>query len=112
MNTPPGESHRGIAMEDFEARGDDEGVVWVSGELDMPNADSVVDVGTAAASLDGRITLDLSRLSFIDSSGIRAILRLADEAEEVVLRDPAPGVRKVLDLSGIVDRRGIRLATR
>ena len=100
----------GTATTDFEARADADSVVWLSGELDMLKADAVVDVAAAAAR-ERQVTLDLSRLSFIDSSGIRAILRVADETDEVVLRGPTPAVRKVLDLSGIVGRRGIRLST-
>jgi anti-anti-sigma factor len=101
---------RGEIATDFDAQPDVDGVVWLSGELDILSAEALVDIGTAAG-IDGRVTLDLSQLSFIDSSGIRAILRLADEADEVALRDPLPGVRKVLDISGIVGRRGIMLVT-
>jgi anti-anti-sigma factor len=99
-----------VTTTDFEAQADPDGVVWLSGELDMLEADALVHIGTAARA-GGRVTLDLSGLSFIDSSGIRAILRLAEEAEQVLLRDPLPAVRKVLDLSGIVGRRGITLVT-
>jgi anti-anti-sigma factor len=56
------------------------------------------------------LTLDLIELMFIDSSGIRAILALAECAKgSLVLRHPSDAVRKIIDLTGIVGRNGIVL---
>jgi anti-anti-sigma factor len=95
---------------DFQLRTDPEGVVWLSGELDMSNTDSFLQ--QTMGSLDGQPTavLDLSALQFVDSTAIRAFLRLAsDRAEGVVLRDPRPNVRRVLEVAGIDESMGIRI---
>ena len=93
----------------FEARIDADGVVHLSGELDM----AVVDEFTRAlATLDGqRLVLDLSGLTFLDSMGIRAILRsaTADGQEGVLLRNPRPNVRRVLSVAGVNEAMGVRI---
>jgi anti-anti-sigma factor len=81
----------------------------LAGELDMANADWFLE--QTMGDLDGQLTavLDLSALTFLDSLGIRAILRLAKvRTEGVVLRNPQPNVRKVLNLAGI-DAMGVRM---
>ncbi len=92
---------------DFEMRPDSEGVMWLSGELDMANADSFLE--RTMGHLDGQPTavLDLSALTFVDSSGIRAILRMV-RTEGVVVRNPQPNVRNVLEIAG-VDALGVRI---
>jgi len=53
--------------------------------------------------------IEIRRETFLDSVGIRAILRLAKvRTEGVVLRNPQPNVRKVLDIAGI-DAMGVRI---
>jgi anti-anti-sigma factor len=92
-----------------ETRVDPRGVVWLSGELDMASADSFVQ---SLASQPGRWqpVLDLSELSFLDSTGIRAILQLARTCQQVVvLRHPRPNVRRVLDVAGVTESMGVRI---
>jgi len=57
--------------------------------------------------------IDLSRLRFMDSTGVNAIVRLAEGrgGHGVVLRDPRRNVAKLLDLVGIGGRAGIRVVT-
>ena len=98
-------------MNDFDARADAEGVLWISGEIDM--AVSKRFEAAAAETLDGQreFVIDLSRASFLDSTGIRAILHTAQSTDKgVCLRNPAPNVRKVLEVTGIVGRHGIRVS--
>jgi anti-anti-sigma factor len=53
-------------------------IARISGELDLTNADSVERALERAISNDlHRVVLDLAGLSFLDSSGLRAVLRLA-----------------------------------
>jgi anti-anti-sigma factor len=97
------------APQPFQARLGDDGVVWLSGELDMSTADSF---SQALASQPGRWrpVLDLTELTFLDSSGIRAILRLARTCQQaVVLRNTAPNVRRVLDVAGVDESMGVRI---
>jgi anti-anti-sigma factor len=75
----------------------------VTGELDLSTA-GVFDTAVAAA-LDagGPLVLDLSRLTFVDSSGLRCLIHLARslEGSGLVLRDPSPGVRSLLEQRGL-----------
>jgi anti-anti-sigma factor len=84
----------------FETRVDPDGVVWLSGELDMATADPFTK--TVFANVDGQqLVLDLSELTFLDSTGIRAIFELARARQEaVVLRNLRPNVRNVLAIAG------------
>ena len=84
--------------------------MWLSGELDMANVESFLE--RTERNLDGQPTavLDLSGLKFVDSTGIRAFLRLAStRSEGIVLRDPRPNVRSVLAVTGIDERMGVRI---
>jgi hypothetical protein len=53
--------------------------------------------------------LDLSELTFLDSSGIRAILRFADFVcpKGVFLRNPSESVRTVLGMAGVEGLIGV-----
>jgi anti-anti-sigma regulatory factor len=50
-------------------------------------------------------------MTFIDSSGIRALLALAERSEGrgFVIRHPTENVQKVFDLTGIIGRWGIKV---
>jgi anti-anti-sigma factor len=93
----------------FESRIDPDGVVCVSGELDMAVADSFCQ--GLVSSLDGqRPVLDLSELTFLDASGIRAILQLArTSGQAVVLRNLRPNIRRVLEATGVNENLGVRI---
>ena len=54
-------------------------VVRVAGELDLATAPELAEL-FAHAEWDRPVVLDLTAVSFIDSSGIRALCRAADEA--------------------------------
>src|SRR3954469_17358030 len=62
----------------LQIRCDRDGVLWLSGEFDLAEMERFLR--TATAHVDGRheVVLDLSDLTFLASSGIRAILRFAD----------------------------------
>ena len=89
--------------------------VAVTGELDLATADQLEtalrELSASAASAAGAV-VDLGNCSFVDSSGLRAILvgaRLfADAAEDgaaprprLVLAAPGPSVLRVLEISGV-----------
>jgi anti-anti-sigma factor len=93
----------------FETRVDPDGVVWLSGELDMATADPFSQ--TVLSNVDGQqLVLDLSGLTFVDSMGIRAILQLARARQEaVVLRNLHPNVRRVFAVAGVDETMGVRI---
>lgn|GEM_PF-2637164 len=76
-------------------------VLALRGELDIAG---VPDVTVAAASIDpgARVTIDLSELSFIDSSGIQALMKLdvrsRAEGWSLELAAPRDAVRRALAL--------------
>jgi len=82
--------------------------VRLMGELDLATAGDLRDrfVGLAA---DGAtlVTVDMSDLSFIDSTGlsvlIRALKDLRQRGGEMTLRSPGPGARKVLEITGLTE---------
>jgi anti-sigma B factor antagonist len=54
---------------------------------------------------DGEVVLDLSELSFLDSAGLTALVRFRNRRSgayrSVVLRNPAPQIRRLLSISGL-----------
>lgn len=57
------------------------------------------------------VVLDVSELSFLDSAGLRAMIRLAEEAcpHGLVLRSPTSQVLKLIEIVGIEDSIRIRV---
>lgn len=87
---------------------DDELGMAVAGDVDMDSSPAVAEaIQRAIASRPRRLTVDLARVTFLDSSGIRVLLLGRDQAAEqgVAFRviDPQPVVRRVLDLAGVLD---------
>lgn len=80
----------------------------VVGELDLSTAGRLST--TAQASLENgvtRMTLDLAGVSFIDSTGLGALVEIKNAAEErgaeLVLQTPSDRVLEVLRLTGMLD---------
>lgn len=74
-------------------------VVALAGELDMVNAPTVADaLDTLVA--DGRqVVVDLTELTFIDSSGIHALVRPRGHEGAIELVCPPGNIRRVLELT-------------
>jgi anti-sigma B factor antagonist len=77
-------------------------VVTVSGELDMSNASSL-EAAVASITAEGseRLIFDLSGLRFMDSAGIAVLVAATSKVNVVVLREPSPVVRRVIELTGL-----------
>jgi anti-anti-sigma factor len=78
----------------------------LSGELDTSAArtvDRAVDEVVAAGATS--VVIDLSDITFIDSSGLRSLIRarqqLGDTADSVRLRNPQPGAMRLLEITGL-----------
>lgn len=80
---------------------EDGGSTWVAwGEIDVAVAHDVGD--TLKASLDGRPkTIDLRRVTFLDSSGLRLLLLGGTDEEGPLLVGAPPAVRDVIALTGL-----------
>lgn len=81
-------------------------VVYVSGEVDMSNAEFLAaSLRPVLAAEPLRIVIDLSDVSFLAAAGLHVLLHLRREAEQqasgLVLRAPSPAVRRVIDITGM-----------
>jgi anti-anti-sigma factor len=77
--------------------------LMLRGELDMSGVvDTEAAVKAAAQLTDGRLTIDLSELEFLDVFGARALLRVADEVlstgRDVAIANPNRHVRRLFEL--------------
>jgi anti-sigma B factor antagonist len=74
------------------------------GEIDVSNADAL-DAELQGWSQPYDMTLDLSGLEFIDSSGIRilidAVVRLRESDRTMILIGPIPSVERVFGILGL-----------
>jgi anti-anti-sigma factor len=72
------------------------------GELDMSTAAELLSgLEPALAHGLGDVVVDVSQLSFVDSSGLRALIRVSRKLEgrgRLVLMDPTPAVQRLLGL--------------
>lgn len=82
-----------------------DGVVRVRGELDVATASSLENVLLRPRGQGEVVELDLSELGFMDSTGLRVLLRARQAADrggwEVVLVAVSAPVRRLFDLSGV-----------
>ena len=85
-----------------------ETIVSVAGELDLYAA-PIVRAALVEVVMDGsrQVTLNLRDLEFIDAAGVGVLLgalrRLHHEDGELVLRAVQPLVRRVLELTHVID---------
>lgn len=95
----------------------DGNAIHLVGELDMSTADEL-DAALRTAPDDEELTLDLTELTFIDSSGIQVLLRYVASRDgragdgTLVLVGAAPNVRRALEIVGIDRIAGVRLDER
>lgn len=77
-------------------------VISVAGELDLASAPQVSAL--AKAVLEGNpaeVVFDLSGLEFMDSSGLRVLLEVANQVDSVVVPAPSLAVRRVIESAGV-----------
>lgn len=85
-------------------------IATLLGDVDIANAGLLVDAVIAETQTDPapRVVLDFTGVRFMDSTGLRAILEIAQRLEEdaggVVLLNPVNSVRKLLSLAGLDER--------
>jgi anti-sigma B factor antagonist len=88
-------------------------ILTLSGELDLVSAPRLRN---AIASLRGEATdevvVDLAELTYIDSVGIGLLVasrrRLDAEGRTFSVRNPAPQVLRLLEITGLVEYLGLR----
>ena len=87
-------------------------VVVVRGDVDLATAARFRAALDAAVDGCGRVEVDFRDTTFMDSTGLAALLgvhkRLGQAREAVVIHDPSPAVRLVLDISGVTGLVDVR----
>ena len=100
----------------IEASTDEGGsTLTLDGEVDphtTEQLDAAVDEALAA---DPRLVLDLGGVTFIDSAGLRSLIRAQRRAVgssgSLVLRAPRPSTLRVLEITGLTDELTIEAAS-
>jgi anti-anti-sigma factor len=93
----------------FERSMDSNGdlVLRLDGELDMLSAIGLREtIEKLVADKTEKLTLDLSDLSFMDSSGIAVVVFAANGIDKVELLNPSPIVRRIFGATGLSDFLG------
>jgi anti-anti-sigma factor len=90
-----------------EAGADGERVIRLRGELDVETVPDLERVVLRSRTARQRVVLDLSCLRFMDSTGLRVLLRARVAADaggwEIVLRDVPANIGRLFDLTGVRD---------
>jgi anti-sigma B factor antagonist len=84
---------------------DGRAVLHVSGEIDIQFAAELRDAGLAAAA-DSGLAINLSEVSFIDSSGLAALIEINNaiglhDPGQLTLVAPSRSVRRILEVTGL-----------
>jgi anti-anti-sigma factor len=80
-------------------------LLQLSGELDLDGAPALTVALQGPTRRGGTVGLDLSELTFRDSTGINAIMntvRLLGEFGRIVLFNPSPTIRRLIEICGLV----------
>ncbi|MEW6583640.1 MAG: STAS domain-containing protein [Actinomycetota bacterium] len=100
-----GFTYRGAGVDVVAEEQGGDWVVRVAGELDLAGVPVLRDAVARLGRHPGRLVLDLSRLGFIDSTGVRLLVEIDEQAGgTVALLAPSHAVTRVLDLTGLADR--------
>ena len=87
---------------------DDDAMVFLTGELDMASAPELTGVlRQVIENGPQEVVLDFSGLSFVDSSGIAALVdaqhRLSDQKRQLSIQSAQRGAVRVFEIAGLVD---------
>jgi anti-sigma B factor antagonist len=84
-----------------------DGAIIASGDIDVaggPILDAAIVEQEDALDGSASIVVDLTDVTFIDSSGLRSLLgasrRAGERSGTVVLRSPSPAVQRLLEITG------------
>ena len=87
-------------------------VLAVAGELDIAGVDEFLEHGDKLLHTGAPVvTVDLGEVTFIDSSGIGALVRLhhsTAEGQLLRIRDVPQSVARVLEITGLTDLFAVR----
>lgn len=72
-------------------------IVSLKGELDIYRADAIRD---SLAAVDGADVVDLSGVTYLDSTALNELARLYKRVGKVMIVAPSPQIRRVLTIVG------------
>ncbi len=79
----------------------------LDGEIDAHTAPELAARYAELPKGDGDIVIDMSKVDFMDSSGLRVIIELHQRVEQasrrLVLLTPSPPVARLIEVSGLTD---------
>jgi stage II sporulation protein AA (anti-sigma F factor antagonist) len=78
------------------------GVLHVFGEVDMLSSPLLFAAVTERAE-SGVVVVDLTGVTFIDSSGLHALTRLRSSLPGMRVADASPSVLRILEITGLVE---------
>lgn len=82
-------------------------ILRLEGELDLASAKEFEERLAALVSSQSASVVDLSELSFMDSTGLALLIAASKQAQEnggrVSVRAPSPPVRRMMELCGVAD---------
>ena len=85
--------------------------VKVAGEIDVSNAGALQEALERACELGRRIVVDIEGVSYMDASGVNALLAVANQTGDahqgLSSQQPSPNVRKVLGVLGLIHHLGL-----
>jgi anti-anti-sigma factor len=79
----------------------------LQGELDLSTIEVLASSLAPTVAARGDLTLDMGEVGFIDSTGLHALLGIADALDpdgRLILRRPRRGLRRLIEIAGIEDR--------
>ena len=85
----------------------DKATLHLSGEVDVAAREAVIAAGTRAFARCTTLTVDLSEVTFLDSTCLSALLVLMAEAEatqkRIKFHYPNPRIKRLFELAGVTD---------
>ena len=86
---------------------DDTASIALRGEIDAHTAPSLDAHFDSLPPGTGDVTIDMSEVTFMDSSGLRILIavdqRFGDVARRLVVRNPSHAVIRLFDVTGLAD---------
>lgn len=83
----------------------DVATVWVNAEVDLKSSDALAEVGLRTLNRCTTLIVDLSAVTFLDSSGLNALARIrraADASQRITqLRGASDHITRLLDITGL-----------
>lgn len=83
-----------------------DGVISLAGDLDAHTAPQLDDAVNQLVNTDSeRIVLRMAGVGFVDSSGLRSMIRARNEGEgrPVVIQDPSAATLRLLEITGMTE---------